>query len=135
MAKSKKSGDMFDHLLNSLNHKVWGFNLLPIFLGTLMATLDLIMMGTIKYVNQGKVSYGLGVPFAVGVYALEPLIFLKALNYEGLAVTNLIWNLVSDVLVTIQGVVFFGETVAGARWIAICMALVSLGIFAYTDKD
>jgi multidrug transporter EmrE-like cation transporter len=50
-----------------------------------------------------------------------------------MTVVNLIWNLSSDVLVTLIGVFYFGETIKGLRWIAVCMALFSLGLFAYTD--
>jgi len=132
MAK-KHSGDMIDAWIKSVNWKVGRFSLLPIFLGTLMASLDLIMMGSIKMVHTGTMTGMFGVPFALAVYALEPLIFLKAMNYEGMAVTNLIWNLMSDILVTMQGLFIFGESIKGIRWVAIGMALVSLTIFAYTD--
>jgi len=47
----------------------------------------------------------------------------------------LVWNLVSDVVVTLQGVLIFGETIKGVRWVAVGMALFALGLFAYTDKD
>lgn len=124
---------MIDAWIKSVNWKVGRFSLLPIFLGTLMASLDLIMMGSIKMVHTGTMTGMFGVPFALAVYALEPLIFLKAMNYEGMAVTNLIWNLMSDILVTMQGLFIFGESIKGIRWVAIGMALVSLTIFAYTD--
>lgn len=132
MAK-KQSSDMIDTWVKSVNWKWGNFSLLPIFLGTLMALLDLLMMGSIKMVHTGSMSSALGLPFAVGIYALEPLVFLKAMNYEGMAVMNLIWNLMSDVLVTLQGVFIFGESIKGIRWLAIAMAIVSLAIFSYTD--
>ena len=69
-----------------------------------------------------------------GIYALEPLIFLKALNYDGMVVTNLVWNLMSNVIVTLQGVFIFGESVKGLRWVGICMSILSLGLLAYTDN-
>jgi len=125
---------MIDVWIKSVNWKVGKFSLLPIFLGTIMASLDLIMMGSIKMVHTGTMTGMFGVPFALAVYALEPLIFLKAMNYEGMAVTNLIWNLMSDILVTMQGLFIFGESIKGIRWVAIGMAMVSLTIFAYTDE-
>ena len=48
---------------------------------------------------------------------------------------NLVWNLSSDVLVTLMGVLWFGEKIQGARWIAVCMSLVALALFAYTSKE
>jgi drug/metabolite transporter (DMT)-like permease len=46
---------------------------------------------------------------------------------------NLIWDLTSDVLVTILGVFYFKESIKGLRWLAVLFALFSLGLFAYTD--
>jgi multidrug transporter EmrE-like cation transporter len=114
----------------------WGnFSMLPIVFGTFMAILDLVMMGSIKMIHNGTLSVGVGIPLAVGMYALEPLFFLKAMNYEGMAVMNLIWNLMSDILVTLQALLIFGETIKGIRWVAVGMAVVSLSIFAYTDDQ
>ena len=50
-----------------------------------------------------------------------------------MVVTNLTWNLASNILVTIAGVFFFGESIKGLKWLAIALSLFSLGIFAYTD--
>jgi multidrug transporter EmrE-like cation transporter len=50
-----------------------------------------------------------------------------------MTVVNLIWNLMSNVIVTLMGVFWFGESIKGLRWVAIGMSLVSLTIFAYTD--
>jgi multidrug transporter EmrE-like cation transporter len=135
MVKNTKGGDIVDKFLNRTNWKVGKFNMRPIFFGVVMAAIDVIMMGAVKMVHQGTLSHAFGVPFALFFYALQPLLFLKAMNYEGMAVTNLIWNLTSDVVVTLQGIFVFGESIAGMRWVAVGMALVSLTIFAYTGGD
>lgn len=110
------------------------FSLIPIFFGTLMAVIDIAMMGTLKMVSLKTMSAGVGIPLAIGMYALEPLIFLKAMSYEGMVVTNLVWNLMSNIIVTLQGVVIFGESVKGLRWLGIAMSLVALALLAYTDE-
>lgn len=133
MVKSKP--DIVDSMIKSVNWTVGGFNFLPIFFGTVMALIDILMMSTTKMVSTGALSSGFGVPLAVGLYALEPFVFLRALKYEGMVVTNLVWNLMSDIIVTLQGVFVFGEKIQGVRWIAIGMAIFSLGLFAYTDSE
>jgi multidrug transporter EmrE-like cation transporter len=135
MVKHTRGGDVVDKFLNGTNWKVGNFNMRPIFFGVVMASIDVLMMGAVKMVHQGTLSQGFGIPFALFFYALQPLLFLKAMNYEGMAVTNLIWNLTSDVVVTLQGIFVFGESIAGMRWVAVGMALVSLTIFAYTGGD
>jgi multidrug transporter EmrE-like cation transporter len=125
--------DPVDTLIKSVNWKVGNFSALPIVFGLVMAALDIAMMGMIKQVSTGSLSYGVGLPLATASYALQPYIFLKALKYENMTVVNLIWNLMSDVIVTLMGVLWFGESIKGLRWVAIGMSLVSLTIFAYTD--
>ena len=132
MAKTKKP-DVIDSFINSMNWNWGNFSMLPIFFGTLMALLDIVMMSSVKMIHGGTLSGSIGIPLAVGIYALEPLLFLKAMNYEGMAVMNLIWNLMSNVLVTLQALLMFGETIKGVRWVAVGMAVLSLAIFAYTS--
>jgi len=130
----KKQLDIFDKAIQSIEWKVWRFNTLPIFFGTLMAFLDICMMSSVKMIRQGSMPASWGIPLSVGIYALEPLIFLKAMNYEGMVVTNLVWNLMSDIVVTLQGIFIFGESIKGLRWVGVCMSLFSLCLMAYTDN-
>jgi multidrug transporter EmrE-like cation transporter len=129
----RKNGDMVDRLINSVNWKFGKFNSLPLFFGILMSLIDVAMMSSAKMVKEGTLSSSVGVPFIFIIYALEPLIFLKALNYEGIVITNLIWDLTSDILVTLQGIFVFGETLSPLRWIGVVFAMIAIVIFGYTD--
>jgi multidrug transporter EmrE-like cation transporter len=122
-----------DNFIKSMNWKFGKFSLLPIFFGTLMALIDICMMSSLKMIHNKTISYTYGLPLSISLYALQPLIFLKALNYEGMVVTNLVWNLMSNVIVTLQGVLIFGESIKGLRWLGILMSIVSLTLLAYTD--
>ena len=108
--------------------------MLPIFFGTVRAFIDIVMMSSVKMIHNGTFSSVIGIPVSVGLYALEPLIFFKAMKYEGMVVTNLVWNLTSDIVVTLQGILIFGEKIKGLRWLGICMSLFSLALMAYTDN-
>ena len=99
-----------------------------------MALIDIAMMGSIKMVSLRTLNWNIGVPLAVILYGIEPLIFLKAMSFEGMAVTNLVWNLLSNIIVTLSGVLIFGESIKGLRWLGIAMSLVSLALLAYTDN-
>jgi multidrug transporter EmrE-like cation transporter len=125
--------DMVDKLIKSVNWKVGNFSMLPIFFGTIMALIDISMIGSLKMIHNKTLSSTFGLPLSVGLYALEPFIFLKAMNYEGMVVTNLVWNLMSNIIVTLQGVFIFGETIKGLRWIGVSMSILSLGLLAYSD--
>lgn len=102
-------------------------------IGSVMALIDIGMMTILKMISIKTIQWNVGLPLAILLYALEPIIFLKAMNYEGMVVTNLVWNLMSNVIVTLQGVFVFGESIKGLRWLGIAMSLVSLTLLAYTD--
>jgi multidrug transporter EmrE-like cation transporter len=125
--------DFVDSAIKTMSWKVGKFDLLPIVFGTVMALIDISMMGTLKLVDQGKLAYAVGFPVATLLYAFEPYVFLKAMTHSNMVVTNLIWNLASNILVTLTGVFFFGESIKGLKWLAIGLSLFSLAIFAYTD--
>ena len=125
--------DFVDILIQSTNWKVGNFDLLPIVFGLVMALIDISMMGTLKFVDQGKLDYNIGFPIATLLYAFEPYVFLKAMAHSNMLTTNLIWNLASNILVTLAGVFFFKEKIKGLKWLAIGLSLFSLGIFAYSD--
>lgn len=127
--------DVIDLIVgNPKKWKMGNFDLLPIAFGMSMALVDIVMMASVKMVSQGTLGYGLGMVGATLMYATQPYIFLKAMAFSNMTVVNLIWNLMSDVIVTAGGILIFGETIHGLRWVAIGMALFSLGLFAYTDK-
>jgi multidrug transporter EmrE-like cation transporter len=129
----KKSKDLVDTWIQSVNWKIGNFNMLPIVFGIAMALIDIVMMSTVKMTSTGSLSTALGLPLSMALYSLEPIVFLRAMKYEGMVVTNLVWNMMSDVIVTLQGVLIFGESIKGMRWVGIGMSLIALSILAYTD--
>lgn len=125
--------DFFDGLVNLFNWKIGSFSMLPIGLGLMMASLDVVMMSMAKLTSKGQLSMGTSLPIATLLYAAEPYIFFKSMKYESLTTMNLIWDLTSDIIVTLVGVLYFKESVKGLRWLAILFAMFSLALFAYTD--
>jgi len=127
--------DFVDSLIGSIQWKVGKVSVLPTVFGLLMALLDVGMMSIAKLTHQKKISYLGGLLVSTALYTPQPYLFLKAMNFESMTAVNLIWNLSSNLIVTLMGVFYFGETIAGLRWVAIGMALLSLGLFAYSAND
>lgn len=125
--------DLLDVWIASVNWKVGKFSFLPIAFGVGMALFDVVMMSLGKLSKIGALPYGTALPIAMALYAIEPYIFFKSLNYESLTTMNLIWDLTSDVVVTLVGVFYFKESIKGIRWLAVLFALFALALFAYTD--
>jgi hypothetical protein len=113
--------DWLDVLIKRINWK-WGtFFVLPIVFGIVMALADVVMMFTAKFVHLNLVPYPVGLTVATAVYAIEPYLFFRSMNYESMTAMNLIWDLASDVVVTLAGLFVFGESIKGLRWLAILM--------------
>jgi multidrug transporter EmrE-like cation transporter len=129
---SNKGLDLVDRLIQNVNWKLGNFDMLPIVFGTTMALIDIVMMSIVKMTSTGQLTTSVGLPVSMALYALEPIVFLKAMSYQGMVVTNLVWNMMSNIIVTLQGVVIFGESIKGLRWVGIGMSIVALSIFAYT---
>jgi multidrug transporter EmrE-like cation transporter len=125
--------DIVDKFITSVDWKIGKFSFLPIVFGVSMAFFDVIMMSLGKLSKQGKIAYSTALPIATIAYAVEPYMFFKSLNYDSLTTMNLIWDLTSDVIVTLVGVFYFKESIKGLRWLAVLFALFSLALFAYTD--
>lgn len=109
-------------------------HLWPITFGLGMAGVDIGMMSVAKLTHLGKLPYATGLLISTAIYALQPFLFLKALTFESMLATNLVWNLVSSVVVTLLGVFFFKESVKGLRLLAVLIGLCSLVLFAFTDE-
>jgi multidrug transporter EmrE-like cation transporter len=125
--------DIVDRVIRSYSWKYAGFDLLPLAFGFVMSMLDVVMMSTAKLVHSGRLSPSIGLPISILVYALQPYLFYRALDFESMVVVNLIWNLTSDTLVTLIGVFYFHEEIVGARWLAMVASLIAIALFAYTD--
>ncbi len=124
--------DFIDKWITSVNWKIGRFSFLPIFFGVMMASLDILMMSIGKMTSLRQIQYSNALPIATLVYMIEPYLFFKALNYESMTTMNLIWDLTSNVMVTLFGVFYFKESIKGLRWLAVLFAIFALILFIYT---
>ena len=93
--------------------------------GTVLALVDVVMMPITKGVANKTLPLWLMV-IPTLVYAADPWIFLQSLKVETMVVMNLVWDLVSDILVTFTGLVILGEKVSTMKMIGIGLSFVSL---------
>lgn len=100
--------------------------------GTVMATIDVFMLSMIKIIGT-KAKYLKWMIVPTIVYAIQPWIFLSSLKFETMTVMNLTWDLMSDVLVTIVGLYYFGEKLGPVKSLGVCTAILSIALLAYDD--
>jgi len=97
----------------------------PLVYGTYMATMDAFMLGMLKAMSLGWINANLLFIPAI-IYSIQPLIFYKALGSETMTVMNLLWDVISDVLVTFEGLYFFGEKISHRKMWGVALSFVSI---------
>ena len=99
-----------------------------------MATVDVFMLGILKAINLGWVSKSL-IFLPTLIYAMQPWVFLTSLNYESLTVMNLLWDVISDVLVTVEGLYFFQEKVSRTKMLGVGLSLISVFLLSWNGAE
>jgi len=109
-----------------------GFETVPLIYGTYMATVDVFMLGILKAINLGWISSSL-IFLPTLIYAMQPWIFLKSLEFESMTVMNLLWDVTSDVLVTGSGLYFFKEKLSRTKLLGVGLSLISIMLMSWKE--
>ncbi len=91
----------------------------------MLALVDATMMPLIKGVSKRALPrWVMLIPTLV--YALDPWIFLRALNLESMVVMNFVWDLLSGLLVTFFGIVLLGEKLPATKAIGVALSFIAI---------
>ena len=104
-------------------------NIRTLLFGLAFGLLDSIGLPIVKGVSSGWNPFWMIVPLVL--YASSPFIFLKALEKESLTIMNLVWDLVSDVVVTLIGLFIFSERISSVKMLGVLLSFVSLFLMTY----
>jgi multidrug transporter EmrE-like cation transporter len=105
----------------------------PLAHGAAMAFNDVISLGLLKAIHlEWLSSYYFIVPLIL--YMAQPFLFFSALNVESMAVMNIMWDLLSDVLVTLSGIYIFKEKISNSKLLGILLAMVSMYLLTSESK-
>jgi multidrug transporter EmrE-like cation transporter len=105
------------------------FNLDALRHGLSMAALDVTALPIVKYVSMGLDPMWMIIPMCL--YAYAPIVLLKSLKHETLTVMNLLWDVMSDVLVTCVGLFYFSEKVSWTKMCGVILSIISIGLLTY----
>lgn len=108
---------------------------IPLFFGLFMASIDVLMLGLIKGISLGWYKSLKIMIVPTIVYALQPWLFLSSLSYSTLIVMNLLWDLISNILVTIVGLVYFKEQIPFVKKIGVILSLISMLLLSYSEES
>lgn len=108
------------------------FNMIPFGFAAAMASIDSTMLSLIKYISQNDKHIGwLILPMIV--YSLQPVLFYLSMKYETLTVMNLLWDVISDVIITFIGLVIFRETIGPYKKLGVIFSFFSIILMSLND--
>lgn len=61
-----------------------------------------------------------------GFFTIAALFFVRSLQYEGLAIVNILWTSISVILVTISGYFIFKEHITPLQFLGIALTIIGL---------
>lgn len=106
------------------------FNFIPIMFALFLATTDSIVLSGLKEYSLGKM-YPYMIPISMLVYSIQPLTFLTSLKYETMTVMNILWDVTSDVVVSLIGLLYFKERLTVHKKIGLLFSFLAIGFMSY----
>jgi multidrug transporter EmrE-like cation transporter len=94
--------------------------------GLLMAVIDVLVLSMLKMRHTGQLTGDWVFIVAFLVYGSQTIIFYKALSYANLTIMNILWDLTSDVLVTLIGLYYFKEATTFKQKIGIVLGATAM---------
>jgi drug/metabolite transporter (DMT)-like permease len=108
-------------------------NWIPIGFGVVMAAIDVFMLSLIKSISGNPSRFLRWMVVPTIIYAIQPWIFLSSLQFESLIVMNLMWDLISDVLVTATGFFYFKEKIGPYKTLGVMLSFASIVLMSIQD--
>lgn len=115
--------------------RMLSINWIPVAYGALMASIDVFMLGIIKTVSANPSRFLKWMVLPTIIYAVQPWIFLSSLRFESLIVMNLMWDLISDILVTAAGFIYFKERIGPYKTLGVILSFVSIVLMSLQDGN
>ena len=100
-----------------------------------LAASDVINLGILKGLRSGMIKNFSWIAFPTLVYAIQPWIFYSALAHTSMTVMNLLWDVLSDILVTASGLFFFKEKLSFKKHLGVMFAMMAVFLLGSSDGD
>jgi drug/metabolite transporter (DMT)-like permease len=110
------------------------FDIIPLMFSGSMALIDSIVLSFLKAYSVGWVKWKGVIFVSMLFYSLQPVVFLQSLNYSTLTVMNLLWDVTSDIVVTIIGLLYFKEKISSFKKLGVIFSLMSIILLSIDDN-
>lgn len=108
------------------------FNAIPFGFAAAMASIDSTMLSLIKYISTREKHIG-WILLPMLLYSLQPVLFYLSMQYETLVVMNLLWDVISDVIITFIGLVIFKEKIGPYKKLGVIFSFLSIVLMSLND--
>ena len=111
------------------------FNLTGLGWGGLMALMDSTVLSLLKAYNIGWIKWNGVILISMLIYSIHPLIFLESLKTNGLIIMNLLFDVLSDIIVTCIGLFYFSEKLTNSKKVGVLLSIISVILLSWKDED
>jgi drug/metabolite transporter (DMT)-like permease len=111
------------------------FDLTALGFGGTMALIDAFILSSLKAYNLGWIQWRGILLVSMLVYSMQPLLFLQSLQYNSLTVMNLLWDVMSDVIVSAIGIFYFSEKLTKFKKLGVFFSIISIFLLTWHDGD
>jgi multidrug transporter EmrE-like cation transporter len=108
---------------------------LPYLFALYLAGVDAIIMPLLKAKSLGMLTGRWMLPLASIIYAMQPLVFFQSLSLESMTIMNILWDVMSDVIVAIIGIYVFGESLSKIQVIGLILSLSGITLLGFKDDN
>ena len=112
-----------------MNNNIWA-----LVVASFLALSDVFNLGLLKMLRTGKITNQAWIGLPTVLYACQPLIFFFGLGHTSMTVLNLLWDVLSDILVTASGIFYFKEQISMKKYIGIAFGILAVTFLA-GDED
>ena len=111
------------------------FDLRALGYGGTMALIDALVLSSLRAFNLGWIQWRGIIMVAMVVYSCQPLLFLQSLSNSTLTVMNLLWDVMSDVVVTAIGLYYFSEKLSNMKKMGVVLSIISIVLLTWKDGE
>lgn len=101
--------------------------LVPVLFGLAMAFVDALVLGALRAKHEHPEKLKNWILFiAFVVYGLQSMVFYKSLDHASLVVMNMLWDVSSDILVSLLGFFVFKEVLSQSQLVGVLLGIASI---------
>jgi drug/metabolite transporter (DMT)-like permease len=105
-------------------------NTFGIIVACILAVFDVITFDISKAIYLNKNCNKLWLILPAFIYGCQIFLFYYGLHFTTMTELNIVWNIISSIIVAISGIFFFNEQLTHKKMIAVILGLLSIILFS-----